>query len=118
MIGEGSSCTSDGYEGRAASDRSGVVAGLDGMTVGSVGEDGGERQPSSCGIGLFLANTASGLIVDFGAFPWWRARGSSCRESEAMVKGLAKSSPVLGIGACRDRVLTLFLSRWGAGAGL
>ncbi len=47
-IGEGSSCTGDGYEGRAVSERSGVVAGLDGMTVGSVGEDGRKRQPSSC----------------------------------------------------------------------
>jgi hypothetical protein len=37
----------------------GEIAGLDGEAAGQVGGDGGKKQLSSCGIGLFLANSAA-----------------------------------------------------------
>jgi hypothetical protein len=40
----------------------GVIAGLDGEAAGQVGGDGGKKQLSSCGIGLFLVNTAALLL--------------------------------------------------------
>ncbi len=82
--GKGASCAGDvaGEAGRKGGLAAGEVAGC----LGGNGGEGGEMQPSSCGICLLLASTAARLlarVTSLYIFALFLGGGAGCGDSDA-----------------------------------